>query len=152
MNRDRAGATVWSYSLEHPDSQVTYCLMKGFEFSRIEEIDTDGDGQSDDDWFNQQPPADPPQDFASALVATQHADGYWSDCYWDYDEDWYLCATWALLTLERVAPESPIPPEPEVPAAPPPFVPEASTLILLGSAASGLAGYVGLQIRARRRK
>jgi uncharacterized repeat protein (TIGR01451 family) len=31
-------------------------------------------------------------------------------------------------------------------------VPEASTLILLGSAATGLAGYVGLQIRARRRK
>jgi hypothetical protein len=33
-----------------------------------------------------------------------------------------------------------------------PVVPEASTLILLGSAASGLAGYVSLQIRARRRK
>jgi uncharacterized repeat protein (TIGR01451 family) len=32
-----------------------------------------------------------------------------------------------------------------------PVVPEASTLILLGSAAAGLAGYVGLQIRARRR-
>jgi uncharacterized repeat protein (TIGR01451 family) len=31
-------------------------------------------------------------------------------------------------------------------------VPEASTLILLGGAATGLAGYVGLQIRARRRK
>jgi uncharacterized repeat protein (TIGR01451 family) len=30
-------------------------------------------------------------------------------------------------------------------------IPEASTLILLGSAATGLAGYVGLQIRARRR-
>ena len=35
---------------------------------------------------------------------------------------------------------------------PPPVVPEASTLLLLGSAATGLAGYVGLQIRARRRK
>lgn len=34
----------------------------------------------------------------------------------------------------------------------PPVVPEASTLLLLGSAASGMAGYVGLQIRARRRK
>lgn len=34
----------------------------------------------------------------------------------------------------------------------PPVIPEASTLILLGSAASGLAGYVGLQIRARRRR
>ena len=34
----------------------------------------------------------------------------------------------------------------------PPVIPEASTLLLLGSAASGMAGYVGLQIRARRRK
>jgi uncharacterized protein YegL len=34
----------------------------------------------------------------------------------------------------------------------PSAVPEASTLILLGSAASGLAGYIGLQLRARRRK
>lgn len=33
-----------------------------------------------------------------------------------------------------------------------PVVPEASTLLLLGSAATGLAGYVGLQIRARRGK
>ncbi len=32
-----------------------------------------------------------------------------------------------------------------------PEIPEASTLILLGGAATGLAGYVGLQIRARRR-
>lgn len=34
----------------------------------------------------------------------------------------------------------------------PPIIPEASTLLLLGSAASGMAGYVGLQIRARRRR
>lgn len=33
-----------------------------------------------------------------------------------------------------------------------PIIPEASTLILFGGAATGLAGYVGLQIRARRRK
>jgi fimbrial isopeptide formation D2 family protein len=32
-----------------------------------------------------------------------------------------------------------------------PVVPEASTLILLGTAATGLASYAGLQIRARRR-
>ncbi len=42
-------------------------------------------------------------------------------------------------------------PEAPKPVAPP-VVPEASTLILLGGAVSGLAGYVGLQIRARRRK
>jgi fimbrial isopeptide formation D2 family protein len=33
-----------------------------------------------------------------------------------------------------------------------PVIPEASTLILLGSAATGLAGYASLQIRARRRR
>lgn len=32
-----------------------------------------------------------------------------------------------------------------------PVVPEASTLILLGGAVAGLAGFVGLQIKARRR-
>lgn len=32
----------------------------------------------------------------------------------------------------------------------PPVVPEASTLVLLGASATGLAAYVGLQIRARR--
>jgi hypothetical protein len=33
-----------------------------------------------------------------------------------------------------------------------PFVPEASTLLLLGSAASALAGYAGLQVRSRRHR
>jgi len=45
--------------------------------------------------------------------------------------------------------DTPIPtPEP----SPPPVVPEASTLLLLGGSATGLAAYVGLQIRARRSK
>ena len=38
------------------------------------------------------------------------------------------------------------PPAPVVPA-----VPEASTLWLLGSGAAGLAGYIGVQWRARRK-
>jgi len=38
------------------------------------------------------------------------------------------------------------------PSGAPPFVPEASTFVLLGGAATTLAGYVSLQIRARRRK
>jgi hypothetical protein len=37
------------------------------------------------------------------------------------------------------------------PVASTPFVPEASTLLLLGSGIAGLAGYAGLQLRARRR-
>jgi hypothetical protein len=41
-------------------------------------------------------------------------------------------------------------PTPTVPPAP--VVPEASSLILLGSSAAGLAAYVGLQVRSRRRK
>jgi hypothetical protein len=48
---------------------------------------------------------------------------------------------------------TPIPtPSPTVEPVPPPVIPEASTLVLLGTAASGLAGYIGLHIRARRRK
>lgn len=38
------------------------------------------------------------------------------------------------------------------PTVPPPVVPEASTLILLGGATTTLAGYIGLQLRARRRR
>ena len=34
----------------------------------------------------------------------------------------------------------------------PPVVPEASTLVLLGGAASGLAVHIGLHMRARRRE
>jgi hypothetical protein len=36
--------------------------------------------------------------------------------------------------------------------APPPVVPEGSTLLLVGSALVGLAGYVALQARARLRR
>lgn len=52
-----------------------------------------------------------------------------------------------------VEPQPPVTVETEVKIKEtPPVIPEASTLLLLGSAASGMAGYVGLQIRARRRK
>jgi hypothetical protein len=43
-----------------------------------------------------------------------------------------------------------LPTEPPIP--PPPVVPEGSTLLLAGGAASGLAAYVGVQLRARRRR
>ena len=43
------------------------------------------------------------------------------------------------------------PPPPTPPPPPPPVVPEASSLVLLGSAAAGLAAYGVLQVRARRK-
>jgi hypothetical protein len=47
---------------------------------------------------------------------------------------------------------SPTPPKPPTPYTPqPPLVPEASTLLLLGSSAATLVGYAALQWRARRR-
>lgn len=52
-------------------------------------------------------------------------------------------------TLPPVVPTLP-PPGP--PPTPPPVIPEASSLVLLGSAVTGLAGYAALQLRARRRK
>ena len=48
-------------------------------------------------------------------------------------------------------PAVPTPPSTPPPVAPP-VVPEPPTLILMSSALAGLAGYVGVQIRARRRK
>jgi hypothetical protein len=92
----------WGYDSFSADYQAMYCLMKGLEYSGIDLIDTDGDGQRDDDWFNQEPPAIPPQDFATVLVAQQHPDGFWPSCHWG-DEP-VLCTTWALLTLEKAVP------------------------------------------------
>jgi hypothetical protein len=47
---------------------------------------------------------------------------------------------------------TPTPTEPTPTPPAPPVVPEASTLLLLGSSATALAGYTALQWRARRRK
>ncbi|MGD8997951.1 MAG: hypothetical protein PVH80_07565 [Anaerolineae bacterium] len=96
----------WGYDVLPANYQAMYCLMKGLEFSRIDLLDTDGDGNRDNDWFNQEPPAAPAQDFASVLVAQQHPDGYWNDCCWG---ERILGTAWALLTLEKVAPPPPVP-------------------------------------------
>ena len=96
----------WGYNTSPPstvpaDYQAMYCLMRGLEYSRIVLLDTDGDGNRDDDWFNQEPPASPAQDFASVLVAQQQGDGSWpGNC--DFWSDPILCTTWALLTLEKL--------------------------------------------------
>jgi hypothetical protein len=83
-----------------------YTLMKGLEYSGIDLIDTDGDNVRDDDWFNQEPPASPPQDFATVIVSQQHLDGYWPRG--EYGDE-ILNTIWALLTLEKVAPPAPQP-------------------------------------------
>jgi hypothetical protein len=70
-----------------------------------------------------------------------------------YVEDYEEYADTLCEKFQIIVPPEPPPPEPPPPPPPEtPFVPEASTLILLGSGVSGLAGYVGLQWRARRRK
>ena len=99
------GCPGWGYNNTFPASyQAIYCLMKGLAYSGIERIDTDGDGQRDDDWYNQQPPASPPEDLASYLVARQNSDGSWSGGTYGGH---ILSTVWALLTLEKAAPTTP---------------------------------------------
>ena len=107
--KDASQDPGWGYSLSVSDYQAMFTTMKGLETMGINLIDTDGDGSADDDWFNQEPSATPSEDFASAIVAQQNADGSWPQTNWDTD-DRILSCIWALLTLEKVAP--PPPPEP----------------------------------------
>jgi hypothetical protein len=95
----------WGYNVWPASYQAMYCVMKGLEYCGIELVDTDGDGDRDDDWFNQEPPAVPAEDFASVLVEQQNGDGSWPWCDWGDD---ILCTTWALLTLEKVTPPPPV--------------------------------------------
>jgi hypothetical protein len=100
------GPIGWGYNVYPAHYQAMYTLMKGFRHSGIELIDTDGDGNRDDDWFNQEPPASPPQDFTTALLAQQNADGSWpGNCAYGNS---IRCTTWALLTVGNVVP---LPPE-----------------------------------------
>lgn len=89
----------WGYNIYPAGYQAMYCLMKGLEYSGIDLLDTDGDGESDDDWFNQDPSASPAQDLASVIVAQQNPDGSWPATDWG---DITICTAWALLTLEKV--------------------------------------------------
>jgi hypothetical protein len=100
------GNDGWGYNVYPASYQAMYCVMKGLEYSRVDLLDTDGDGVRDNDWFNQEPPASPAQDFASVLVAQQNPDGSWpGNCAWG---DSVLCTTWALLTLEKTVPPLPV--------------------------------------------
>jgi len=89
----------WGYNIYPAGYQAMYCLMKGLEYSGIDLLDTDGDSVRDNDWYNQEPPAAPPEDFASVIVAQQNPDGSWPATDWG---DTTLCTAWALLTLQKV--------------------------------------------------
>ena len=82
---DEAGYPQWQNNY-----QAMYCLMKGLEAQGIEEIEVGG---SPLDWFDE---------IANHILATQHADGYWPGDWWG---DSLLTTEWALLTLEKIAPE-----------------------------------------------
>ncbi len=96
--RDQNMDPGWGYGPGGNNYQAMYCLMKGLEYSGVDEIDTDG-VPGLEDWFNQEPPAAPAQDFASYIVATQNGDGSWTDNQWG---DTVLGTAWALLTLQKV--------------------------------------------------
>jgi hypothetical protein len=97
----------WGYSLPAADYQAKFLVEKGLTYMGIKELDTDGDGDKED-WFNQEPPAIPPQDFASVIVQQQLPSGAWPTSQWDYEPGSILSTAWAVLTLERFAP----PPQP----------------------------------------
>jgi hypothetical protein len=94
-------ADGWGYNTDPACYQAMYCLMKGLVYSGIDLLDTDGDTFRDDDWFNQEPPASPAEDFASVIVAQQNGDGSWDTACWG---DTITNTVWALLTLEKVSP------------------------------------------------
>jgi hypothetical protein len=72
--------------------QAMFTAMKGFTSLGIEEF-----GDPAINWA---------EDFETELLAEQHPDGSWPDCYWGDD---LLCTTWALFTLQRVAPIPAVP-------------------------------------------
>jgi hypothetical protein len=93
----------WGYSLPVADYQAKFLVEKGLTYMGITELDTDGDG-IDEDWFNQEPPASPAQDFTSVIVQQQQLpSGQWPSSNWD-DGEAILSTAWAVLTLERFAP------------------------------------------------
>ena len=104
-NYSQGNKQGWGYGVTPASYQAQYCLMRGLEFSDIDLLDADGDGQRDDDWYNQQPSASEPEDFASAIIAEQNPDGSWpGTC---HTGNALLCTTWALLTLEKIVPRVP---------------------------------------------
>ena len=91
----------WGYTMITADYQAMFTTMKGFEYAGIDLIALDGDSIADDDWW---------MIFADTIVAQEIPglepdQGYWKGCNWGTD---HLCTAWALLTLEKTAPPSPM--------------------------------------------
>jgi hypothetical protein len=116
--------------------------------------DTVGDGQYLFSGLQVGPPGGPPICYVAAVDET---DADLDDCnvplgpisysvQLEANNADYLDADFGFTSQDEPLPTPT--PGPETP----PVVPEASTLVLLGGALSGLAGYAGLQIRARRKK
>lgn len=77
------------------DPQTMYCLMKGLESFGIETISVSG--PDDTNWF---------EVFATDLVSTQNALGYWGNEASNWDND-FLNTCWALFVLEKIVPNKP---------------------------------------------
>lgn len=74
--------------------QAMYCAMKGFEVLGVKNITVNRSGiDVEVDWYDE---------FANVLLAQQNADGSWGSDYWG---DNLLGTEWALLTLEKAAPQ-----------------------------------------------
>lgn len=82
----------WSGGPGTASYQATFTAMKGLTSLGIHEF---GD-----------PPIDWQADFETELLAEQLPDGSWDGCVWG---DQILCTTWALLTLQKVAPPPAVP-------------------------------------------
>jgi hypothetical protein len=92
MNNDPG----WGYNQDPANYQAMFCLMKGFEYSRIELIDLNGDDIPEHDWYDE---------FTTVLVNQQNPDGSW---YMGEYGDAVIDTAWALLTLEKAAPPPPV--------------------------------------------
>jgi len=87
----------WKGNASVSNYQATFTLMKGLHAYGIEILDVGGDPEFD--WFN---------DIADELLAEQTVFDFWPTCNWDYEDNQILSTTWALLTLQKVAPPPPI--------------------------------------------
>jgi len=107
--------------------QAMYTMMKGLEAFGIDKIDGI-------DWFDE---------VSTHIVNNQHANGSWGPSYWDnhcsdygyLQGDTVLSVSWALLTLERVTIEPPVPSYTQM------------GIILLMLAVAGFLGYMILRRR-----